>query len=177
MLLLDVALLKNPVAHDSHLGWALAVPTVFVYLPGGQLEWATQESVAVLLFDVNALKKPEKQNSQKGWEVSEPCVIVYFPGGHLAWAMQVSVLLLLIDVKSLKNPGGHPSHSGWALVVPAVLVYLPSGHLVWAVHHSSDHSSEVQSVASERSGIAASCKKKVVTASMLMTCTITTQHG
>ena len=58
MLLFDVTLLKKPVAHDSHLGWAVTEPETLVYLPGGHLVWAVHKSVTVLLFDVKALKNP-----------------------------------------------------------------------------------------------------------------------
>ena len=44
VLLLDVEALKNPGPHTSHLGWAVAEPAVFVYLPGGHLVWAVHHS-------------------------------------------------------------------------------------------------------------------------------------
>ena len=44
VLLLDVESLKNPVGHASHLGWAVAEPTVLVNLPGGHLVWAMHVS-------------------------------------------------------------------------------------------------------------------------------------
>ena len=58
MLLIDVTGWKNPEAHASHVGWKVTEPAELVYVPGGQLVWARQESVSVLLLDVTALKNP-----------------------------------------------------------------------------------------------------------------------
>ena len=58
-------------------------PATVVYLPGGQLVWAVQESRSVLLFDVRALKNPLTHVPHSGWVVTVPTVFVYLPGGHL----------------------------------------------------------------------------------------------
>ena len=58
--------MKNPVAHASHVGWAVAEPDETVCLPGGHLVWAVHTSVTVLLFDVNALKNPAGHASHVG---------------------------------------------------------------------------------------------------------------
>ena len=76
MLLLDVTLLKNPVAQDSHSGCVVAVPAIFVYLPGGHLVCAAQESVAVLLVDVDALNNPAAHASHWGWALALPMTLV-----------------------------------------------------------------------------------------------------
>ena len=76
MLLFDVTLLKNPVAHDSHLGWAVTEPDATVYLPGEHLVWAIQESVSTLFTDSKALKNPGVQASHSGWLVAFPTVFV-----------------------------------------------------------------------------------------------------
>ena len=55
VLLLDAEAWKNPVAHASHWGCAVAVPAVFVYVPAGHLVWGVQESAFVLLLDGTAL--------------------------------------------------------------------------------------------------------------------------
>ena len=44
LLLIDTMSLKNPAGHASHSGWALVVPTVVVYFPGGHLVWAAHHS-------------------------------------------------------------------------------------------------------------------------------------
>ena len=58
--------LKNPIAHALHVGWAVAEPVAVVYLPGGHLVWAVQESVTLLLFDDNTLKNPITHASHVG---------------------------------------------------------------------------------------------------------------
>ena len=83
MLLFDANALKNPTAHTSHLGCAVAEPTVCVYLPGGHLVWARQESAWMLLLDVETLKNPGAHASHVGSAVIVPAVLVYFPGGHV----------------------------------------------------------------------------------------------
>lgn len=56
MVLLDVAIWKNPVAHDTHARLEVVEPVALVNFPGGHLVfWSMQESVMVLLFDVMAL--------------------------------------------------------------------------------------------------------------------------
>ena len=80
VLLLDVEVLKNPVAHVPHSGWVVAVPDTVVYLPGGHLVWATQE-LALLPLDAEVLKKPAAHVAHVGCLV--PCaVLIYFPEGH-----------------------------------------------------------------------------------------------
>ena len=88
VLALDVVSLKNPGAHDSHLGSPMAV--TLMYLPGGHVAFwtAVQKSVLVLLLDVLALKNPNAQVSHIGWAVLEPGIMVYLPGGHLVCAAQ-----------------------------------------------------------------------------------------
>ena len=54
-----------------------------VYLPGGHLVWARQESVLMLLLDVKALKNPVAHVSHVGSVVPVPAVFVNSPGGHL----------------------------------------------------------------------------------------------
>ena len=58
VLLIDVKALKKPVAHASHSGWVVALPDAWVYLPGGHLVWAVQESGFIFCFEVKVLKKP-----------------------------------------------------------------------------------------------------------------------
>ena len=58
MLVADVCFLKYPGRHAVHLGWAVAVPTALVYLPGGHLVWAVHALDLVLLGDGEALKNP-----------------------------------------------------------------------------------------------------------------------
>ena len=69
VLMLDVEALKNPVAHTAHVGWVVTEPAVLVYLPGGHLVWAVQESGLVLLLDVETLKNPVGHTSHLGWAV------------------------------------------------------------------------------------------------------------
>ena len=83
VLLLDVEPLKNPVAHDLHLGWEMAEPTVCVYVPGGHLLCAEQKSILMLLVDVVPLKSPTAHRAHSGWVVTVPAVLVYFAAGHL----------------------------------------------------------------------------------------------
>ena len=82
VLLFDVRALKNPLTHVPHSGWVVTVPTVFVYLPGGHLVWARQESVWMLLLDVKSLKKPGRHASHVGSVALLPAVLVYLPGEH-----------------------------------------------------------------------------------------------
>ena len=63
MLLVDVEVLWNPGAHTLHLGWLVAEPGVCVYLPGGHLVWAMQESILELLLDLEAAKNPVGHDS------------------------------------------------------------------------------------------------------------------
>ena len=89
VLLLDVSALKNPAAHNAHVGWEVAVPTAFVYCPGGHLVWAVQESVMASLLDVNVLKNPVAHASHLG--SVGVATLVYLPGGHLlVWAVHHS---------------------------------------------------------------------------------------
>ena len=91
MLPFDVRALKNPLTHVPHSGWVVTVPTVFVYLPGGHLVWARQESVWMLLLDVKPLKKPGRHASHVGSVALLPAVLVYLPGEHfLVWAVHHS---------------------------------------------------------------------------------------
>ena len=90
MLLFDVRALKNPLTHVPHSGWVVTVPTVFVYLPGGHLVWARQESVWMLLLDAKALKNPGTHALHVGSVVLLPAVLMYVPGGHLMWARHTS---------------------------------------------------------------------------------------
>ena len=138
VLLFDVTLLKNPVGHDPHSGWAVAEPAAVVYLPGGHLVWARQASM--LLLEAKALKNPVAHASHSESVLTEPPTRAYLPGGHLVWLVQASVMVVLFEAEALKNPFGHNAHSGWALAVPATSVYLPGGHLLWAVHHSKGQS-------------------------------------
>ena len=65
----------------------MALPTTSVYLPGGHLVWATQESVSRLLLDVKTLKNPVMHVSHVGSVEALPAILVYLPGGHfLVWA-------------------------------------------------------------------------------------------
>ena len=112
MLLFDVPNLKNPVAHASHLGWAMAEPATLVYLPDivGVVE------VGVVIGGVG--------------QVAEPLTMISLPGGHFVWAVQESVLVL-----RLKNPVAHALQRGFD---PLGFLYLPGGHtadadLHWAV--------------------------------------------
>ena len=135
LLLFESDFLKNPGAHDSQLGLVVAVPLTMVYLPGGHLGWAVQESDLVLLGDGFLLKNP-------GAHVSHLRTLavdwMYFPRGHQIFltAEQESVWVLLVDVEALKNPNAHASHLGWLVAEPATLVYLPGGHFMWAAHCS-----------------------------------------
>ena len=136
LLLFEAEFLKNPGAHDSHLGWVVAVPLTMVYLPGGHLACAVHASGLLPLGDGSDLKNPGAHVSHLGWELL--MASMYFPRGHpmsLA-TVQESVWVLLVDVEALKNPNAHDSHLGWLVAEPATLVYLPGGHLVWAVHCS-----------------------------------------
>ena len=54
---------KNPAAHTSHWGSAVALPLVLLYLPAGHLVWAVQESFLVAMLDVVSLKNPGAQVS------------------------------------------------------------------------------------------------------------------
>ena len=58
VLRIDVKALKKPVAHALHSGWVVALPAALVYLPGGHLVWAVQESGFMLCFEVKVLQKP-----------------------------------------------------------------------------------------------------------------------
>ena len=58
MLLRDVESLKNPATHTSHLGSAVALPLVLVYLPAGHLVWAVQELFLVPVLDGASLNNP-----------------------------------------------------------------------------------------------------------------------
>ena len=63
------------------------VPPVLVYLPGGHLVCAVQESVLKLTSELIALKNPGAQDLHWGCVVASPAILVNFPGGHLVWAM------------------------------------------------------------------------------------------
>ena len=132
MLLRDVKSLKNPAVHTSHLGSAMALPLVLVYLPGGHLVCATQESLLVLALDTVSLKNPGAHDLHSGSPMA--VTLMYLPGGHVALraSMQESVLVLLLDVLALKNPNTQVSHVGWVVLEPAIMVYLPGGHLLCA---------------------------------------------
>ena len=134
MLLRDVESLKNPAAHTSHLGSAVALPLVLVYLPAGHLVWAVQKSFFVPALDAVSLKNPGAQVSHRGSAMA--VMLMYLPGGHVKfWALvQASVFVLLFEANALKNPVSHASHCGCTVVEPAVFVYLPGGHLVCGVH-------------------------------------------
>ena len=91
VLLLDTASLKNPAAHASHWGWAVAVPATLVYLPAGQLVWAMQAvSVLSLVIDLTALNFPAAHATHSGWAVAEPTFMVYLPAGHVVWTAHQS---------------------------------------------------------------------------------------
>ena len=90
-LLVEVDSLKNPVAQDSHLGWAVVEPLALVYLPGGQLVWAVQASDLLLLGDVEALKYPGAHRSQDSAFFT---IFSYVPGGQsieVAWETMCNV--------------------------------------------------------------------------------------
>ena len=85
LLLSEVDSLKNPVAQDSQLGWAVVEPLALVYLPGGHLVWGVQASELLLLGDVEALKNPVAHRSH---ELVFFTGVLYVPGGHsieVAW--------------------------------------------------------------------------------------------
>ena len=93
-----------------------------MYLPGGHLVWAVQESVSVLVIDVAALKNPVAHGSHWGCVLGEPAILVYLPGWHLVCSVQG-----LVDVTILKNPATHGWHE---LVFFAPFLYVPGGHSV-----------------------------------------------
>ena len=132
VLLRDVKSLKKPAVHTSHLGSAVALPLVLVYLPAGHLVCATQESFLVLALDTVSLKNPCAHDLHSG----SPMVVtlMYLPGGQVAFwtAVQESALILLLDVLALKNPNTQVSHIGWVVLEPGIMVYLPGGHLLCA---------------------------------------------
>ena len=83
MLLRDVESLKNPAAHTSHFGSAVALPLVSVYLPGGHLVWAVQETFLVLVLDMVSLKNPGAHDSHLGSPMA--VTLMYLPGGHVTF--------------------------------------------------------------------------------------------
>ena len=86
VLLRDTTTLKDPAAHFSHWGWAVAVPATLVNSPAGHLLWAAQESVVLTLVDISALKNPAAHFSHWGGvvPVGATGTLVNSPGGHLA---------------------------------------------------------------------------------------------
>ena len=58
MLFFDMEPLKNPGAHDWHLGWAIADPLKLVYLPGRHFTWTEQELAVLLPVNLDGLKNP-----------------------------------------------------------------------------------------------------------------------
>ena len=104
MLLLDASALNVPRMHASHVGSVVLVPAIFVYLPGGHLVWATQESVSRLLLDVKTLKNPVMHVSHVGSALLLPAVLVYLPGGHfLVWAAHHSKRQSVANEEHVKN--------------------------------------------------------------------------
>ena len=73
----------------------MAEPLAFVYLPGGHLVWATQESFLVLVLDTVSLKNPAAHTSHSGSAMA--VALLYLPGGHVTFwaAVQESLVVLL----------------------------------------------------------------------------------
>ena len=104
VLLGDVESLKNPATHTSHLGSAVLLPLLLVYLPAGHLVWVVQDSFLVAMLDVVSLKNSGAHDLHSGPPMR--VTLMYLPGGHVMFwtAVQESVLVLLPDVIDLKNP-------------------------------------------------------------------------
>ena len=93
VLLLDGKPLKNPVAHNLHVGCAVALPIFSVYLPSGHVLWAKQELVVVLLLDVEAVKNPFGHISHI---VVELAMLTYFPAGHEIFVSGLMAALVMM---------------------------------------------------------------------------------
>lgn len=118
--------LKVPASHSVHVGAAVAVPTLEVYLPAAQTGRVVHLAASVVVddADVVSLYLSAGHAVHTAWALAVDVVEVYVPGPHLLVVTQApaSVAMLEVEAAALNLPLPQLAQVGDAVQLPTTEV-------------------------------------------------------